>query len=143
MERIYVKQGTGFFNQCNTRGFTLIEVMVAMIIFAFGILGVVKMQISAINGNAAALKISEKFSVAASQIERLMILPYTHSDLNRTLGTSRTPSSQPLSGYNLSWTVEDNTDNVTIPVNTKRIVVIVVPSSGKPCTIEQLVARTE
>lgn len=143
MEKNDAQDCSGASDKATTGGFTLIEVMVAMVIFAFGILGVAKMQISAITGNAAALKISEKYSVASSQIERLMTLPYTHSDLDRTLGTPRSPGTQPLSDYTLSWTVEDNADDATIPVDAKRIVITVVPFSGRTCVIEQLIARIE
>ncbi|SMC47623.1 prepilin-type N-terminal cleavage/methylation domain-containing protein [Desulfocicer vacuolatum DSM 3385] len=132
-----------FHKEHGTAGFTLIEIMVALVIFAFGILGVAKMQISAINGNAAALKITEKFSLASNEIERLMGLPYTDSDLDRTQGTARTPASQPLSGYDLSWTVQENADDSTIPLDAKRIVVTVVPDSGETCILEQLIARLE
>jgi prepilin-type N-terminal cleavage/methylation domain-containing protein len=137
------KKNPGFDRNHVPSGFTLIEVMIAMVIFSIGILGVAKMQISAINGNAAALKISEKFSLASNRIERLMSLPYTHSDLDRTQGTPRTPTVQPLSGYALSWTVEDNTDDLTIPVDAKRVIVTVIPNRGETCTLEQLIARLE
>ena len=143
MPMIRGKKNTSFYNTSGPDGFTLIEVMVALVIFSLGILGVAKMQINAIQGNAAALKITEKFSLASNCIERLMALPYTHSDLDRTQGTPRMPSIQPLSGYALSWTVEDNTDDSTIPVDAKRIIVTVVPNSGETCTLEQLIARLQ
>ena len=129
-----------------TDGFTLIEVLMAMVIFAIGILGVAKMQISAIGGNANALAMTEKVSLASSHIERLMGLPYTHGDLALTEGTPRTFTSW-VSGYAVTCTVEDQDDDSTIPADTKRVVITVSPvagsGGGQPVSIEQLIADIE
>jgi len=124
------------------KGFTLIEILIAMAILAIGILGVLKMQISAIKGNATAMRLTEKFSITSNQIEYLMTLPYDHSDLDMTNGTVRLPADQPLAGYTMSWTVEDNTDDPTIPSDTKRVTVTVDPgtySSDLDFQVEQLI----
>ena len=60
----------------NPSGFTLIEVMIALVIFSFGILGLYAMQISSVNGNAAARKRTEAVSWAANQMEILLETPY-------------------------------------------------------------------
>ena len=124
----------------------MIEMLFAMIIFAIGILGVVKMQIAATQGNASAMRLTEKIGIASSQIEYLMILPYTHSDLERTDGTPRLPETQPMEGYTMSWTVEDNTDDSTIPVNAKLVTVIVDPINYEDdlnYEVEQLITSLE
>lgn len=127
-------------------GFTLIEVLMAMVVFAIGILGVAKMQISAINGNAGAMALTEKVSLASSQVERLMGLPYTHADLSPTDGTPRTFTSW-ITGYTVTGIVEDQDDDATIPEDTKRVVITVTPTtggnSGQPVSIEQLIADIE
>ena len=100
------------------------------------------MQISAIKGNATAMRLTEKFSITSNQIEYLMTLPYDHSDLDMTNGTVRLPADQPLAGYTMSWTVEDNTDDPTIPSDTKRVTVTVDPgtySSDLDFQVEQLI----
>ena len=79
------------------RGFTIIEVMVALVIFTFGILGVYAMQISSINGNAAARKRTEAVSWAANQMEILIKTPYAATGNNQiTQGI-----------YNIQWTVAE------------------------------------
>jgi type IV pilus modification protein PilV len=56
-------------------GFTLIEVMIALVILSFGLLGLYAMQISSVNGNAAARKRTEAVSWAANQMEILLKTP--------------------------------------------------------------------
>ena len=60
----------------NTNGFTLLEVIIAMAILAFGILGLSKMQISSIRGNDSAMEFTRGSTWAADNIETLMILNY-------------------------------------------------------------------
>ena len=57
-------------------GFTLIEILIAIAIFAIGILAVSAMQISSVKGNAIARGVTEKASLAADRMEKLLALPY-------------------------------------------------------------------
>jgi type II secretion system protein I len=85
---------------CRTHegGFTLIEVLVALAVFAIGILAIYAMQINAVNGNAGARKRTEALSWAANQMEFLKSLPYSSPSLT---------NGQASSGvYDLSWTVD-------------------------------------
>lgn len=79
-------------------GFTLIEVLIAMVIFAVGILGVAKMQLSAIDGNSTARKFTEAISAARDQIEPIMASSFD----SITTGTKVTAE-----GYDVHWTVND------------------------------------
>ncbi len=79
-----------------TNGFTLIEVLIAMSIFAIGILGLAKMQISSINGNASARKFTEAIVAAQSEIESLRLMPFA----NIKNGSAVTPT-----GYSVVWTI--------------------------------------
>jgi type IV pilus assembly protein PilV len=58
------------------QGFTLIEVLIAMAIFAIGILAVGSMQISAINTNASARNSTTVVTMAKDRVEQLLALPY-------------------------------------------------------------------
>ncbi|GAB6142926.1 type IV pilus modification PilV family protein [Desulfocicer niacini] len=74
---------------CEKKAFTLIEVLIALVILSFGILGVAQMQISAIRGNADAMKRSEILIAAQKQIEKMMQVQYdTISEGETTLGYS-------------------------------------------------------
>src|SRR6056297_700438 len=57
-------------------GFTLLEVLIALVIFAVGILGVATMQISSIQGNSKGRQISEASSLAADRIEMFIDVDY-------------------------------------------------------------------
>jgi prepilin-type N-terminal cleavage/methylation domain-containing protein len=59
-------------------GYSIIEVMISLAIFAIGILGVATLQIQATNGNTNARKYSEASEIAQGQIEALLAMPYAN-----------------------------------------------------------------
>ncbi len=129
----------------NNQGFTLIEVMIAMVIFVVGMLSVAALQTSATKGNISANRSTRAFTWCSDRMEVLMSLPYTHADLNavehsEAAGTF-TQASDGIdnnydgqideageSGVVITWTVVDN-DGVTgappLPEFTKSITVTV------------------
>lgn len=60
----------------NEAGFTLLEVMIAGVILAIGILTYAGLQISATKGNATSISITSKSNWAADQVEKLLSLSY-------------------------------------------------------------------
>ena len=60
----------------NERGFSLIEVMVAVCVLSVGLLAVASMQLGSINANAQANGTSEAAALAERQMEALSSLPY-------------------------------------------------------------------
>lgn len=58
------------------QGFTLVEVMVAIVIFALGFTAVMTMTTGSVGSNATARAISGSAEKAAEQIELLTVLPY-------------------------------------------------------------------
>lgn len=84
-------------------GFTMIEVMVAMAIFAVGILAVFSMQIRAINQNAAARMQTEATCLAAQHLELLKTVPFDH-DLLSADGDLN-PHQAATGAFTLQWTV--------------------------------------
>jgi type IV pilus modification protein PilV len=82
-------------------GFTIMEVLIAMAIFAIGVLGVATMQISSTNGNTSARKSSEASEMGQEQIESLMTLPYVNVVDGNIVNAS---------GYTIQWTVLNQTD---------------------------------
>lgn len=69
-------------HNADQQGFTLIEILIAITIFAIGILAVASMQISSINGNADAQRITDASTIAQDQLEALMALDYSDPLLN-------------------------------------------------------------
>jgi len=58
-------------------GFTIMEVLIAMAIFAIGILGIATMQISATQGNTTARKASEASEFTQQMVETTMAISYS------------------------------------------------------------------
>lgn len=61
---------------CNNKGFTIIEVLLAMAIFLIGFLAVGSMQISAVNANASARMRTSASILAGDIVEQLLRCPY-------------------------------------------------------------------
>jgi len=87
------------------RGFTLIEVVIALAIFSIGILGIYALQISSINGNTSARNRTQAIGWAANRMEILLETPFAAiADGQETQGI-----------YNIQWTapqVDINNDGV-------------------------------
>lgn len=120
-------------------GFALIEVLMAMVIFAVGILALAGLQITTISGNAAARMQTEATAIGARIVERLRSLPFDHDDLVPAVH----PHSLPASGsqpYAVNWTVRADT-----PVNgTKTVRVTVIPFNkvnGRMVIINTIIAE--
>lgn len=123
----------------NQRGFTLIEVLVAMAIFAVGILALAGLQVTYIGGNASAQMQTEATALGAQVVEHLMSLPFDAAELD----SAANPHQPPAGGsgpYEVRWTVADNT-----PVNNaKTIDVTVTPLNrvnGRRVNISTIIAE--
>ena len=97
-------------------GFTLIEILMAVSIFAIGLLAVAAMQISAINVNSIASHLTARATLAQDRLEQLRALPYNHADL--AAGNHQVTTAD---GYTVSWNVTDdnpvpNTKTITLAV---------------------------
>jgi type IV pilus modification protein PilV len=86
----------------NDNGFTIIEVLIAIVILSIGILAVAKMQISSINSNSNAMKYTEATIAAQNQIESLMARPFD---------TVITGYATTAEGYSVVWNVTDFMDS--------------------------------
>ena len=63
------------------QGYTLIEILIAMAIFAIGILAIFSMQMTATSSNALARGLTENYTAAMDKVEELLALPYNDADL--------------------------------------------------------------
>ena len=64
----------------DSKGFTMIEVLIAMAIFLIGFLAVGAMQISSVNGNASARMRTEATAIAAQHAERFLVMNFADID---------------------------------------------------------------
>ncbi len=94
------------------QGFTLIEAIIAMFVFAVGFLGVASMQVTAIRGNTVSKRYSEATMRAVSRIELLKKVDFdadtdanSHPDLQ--LGTHEEDTPE---GFAMTWEVLANND---------------------------------
>lgn len=67
--------------QGGDKGFTLIEVMIAMLVLTTGILGAAFLQISSIRGNSSAFELNEAGALDSASMESLLAEAYTAGGL--------------------------------------------------------------
>jgi type IV pilus assembly protein PilV len=131
----YTKQ-TGIKTSQKDQGFTLIEVLIALTIFAVGLLAVAAMQTSAITVNSTAGQMTTRMTWAQDKLEELMALPYS-DPLLEDLGDP--PSGTDSAGnlhqetisegsvnYTILWTITDD----TLITGTK-LITVTVTGRGK------------
>jgi type IV pilus assembly protein PilV len=93
------------FDLSSEKGFTLVEVLIAVSIFSVGLLAVAMMLDTAIQYNSSARFITEATEIAHSQMEQLMNSPYDDASLDEA---SSPYGPNPIANYNVSWTVREN-----------------------------------
>jgi type IV pilus modification protein PilV len=127
-------------NKANAAGgFTLIEVLVALAIFAIGFLAIASLQATYIGDNASARLQTEATSMAVQVIEQLRALPFDHAEMDPAANPHQPPAGS-TKGYNVQWVVADN-----LPVNnTKTVYITVSPQnrvSGRPVRMRTIIAK--
>ena len=92
------------------QGFTLIEVLMAMVILGVGLLSLAALQVNNMNYNTGSKKQTEGYSWAMDQVERILSYSYGDSNLNfqgdpNTVGDGHIVTQGP---YTVEWDVENN-----------------------------------
>lgn len=87
------------------KGFSLVEVLVALSIFIIGLLAVAKVLDTSIQYTSSARLLTEATEIAQYQMEELMSAPYNDLDLDESLSPYGPDS---IGHYRVSWTVQDN-----------------------------------
>lgn len=113
----------------NQKGFSLLELLIALTILTIGLLGLAGLHIAAIQGNVSGFKITTATAVAQERIEVLKALDGSAAEL--TAGAHDDDGNQVVQGitYNRSYTIQDNTpvsDTSTLTLT----VTWVEPSTG-------------
>ena len=91
------------FNPGN-KGFTLIEVLIALGIFAIGFLAVASLQISANLGGRKAIEATQASAMASDVMEELMISPFDDENLD----PAKNPHLRSDGKYEIEWEVADS-----------------------------------
>jgi prepilin-type N-terminal cleavage/methylation domain-containing protein len=116
-------------NEIKRQGYTLIEVLIAMTIFTLGFLALATLQIKSITQNARAKMLTDTTTMAVESLERLISLPYNHTDLSQ----QNSPHSINTGPYTIQWSVQDD-----MPVTAAKTIVLQVTGANpyaKPITI--------
>ena len=98
-------------NRTNERGFSLLEVVVALGIFSIGILAIAGLQITATSGNAKARFKTEAATHAQDVVERLLALDYIRDEVPAVRSEFNTGDNgnreykDPSGRYSIDWTV--------------------------------------
>jgi type IV pilus assembly protein PilV len=108
-------------------GFTLIEVLIALTIFAVGMMAIATMQLSAISVNARAHRLTQRTTYAQDKIEELVALPYTDTG---DLANGFHPGGTTPDGFAVSWTITNNN-----PVPNVKSIAVTVTGYGQKTVI--------
>ena len=101
-------------------GFSLIEVLIAIVILSFGLIALAGMQVVAIQVNTAASQLTRATTLVQDKVEELLALPFGHPDLSDTtpVGTCQSHhEAQPPEGYQLTWCVDTDANSTTKTVD--------------------------
>ena len=121
------------------RGFTILELLIAISILTVGLLGVASMQVSGIRGNYFSANTTIGLTLAEEKMEELLALDYNHGDLqdselgnNGDLTTTATiDHDETVEGlYHRIWNVRDEDTGAGWP-DMKTITVIVEWENNK------------
>ena len=116
-----IKGNSGFLGR---RGFTLLEVMIALVILSIGLLGLAGLQIVATRSNSFSNQMTVGITLAQDKLEELRNLSYDDAQLNDpqpgndSVNGNYQDGNNPIRalgdmGFNRSWTVsEDATNNL-------------------------------
>jgi prepilin-type N-terminal cleavage/methylation domain-containing protein len=94
------------------RGFTLVEVMVAVLLLALGLAALAAVQMTAVAINARANGMTRLATMAQERLETLLAFPYNHPHLLDTaVGTAKTTynaaSGDVPDGHHVYWCVSE------------------------------------
>jgi type IV pilus assembly protein PilV len=99
------------------RGFTLIEVMIALMILLLGIAGLLSMQLQALRATSFSRHASEASALCEDKMEELRTIPSaTLTNGSDQVDSRAVDDSQGL--YTRTWTIDTSTGNTILTVQT-------------------------
>ena len=115
-------------------GYTIIEVLIALTIFAVGLLAVASMQTAAVRMNSTTDKLTNLTTWGMDKIEELSALPYSDPLLDSAVN----PYQEQLGDYTISWTVVKND-----PIKDTKHITVTVTGRGKRAEFSILKPNTQ
>lgn len=104
-------------------GFTILEAVIAMFVFSVGVLAVLNMQVSSIQANRKAKRMSEATAIASSMVSELRAIDYNSASLEGDNETGTVYNMDDIDDYSRSYRVrriaslEDKAAVLTITVS--------------------------
>lgn len=95
-------------DRCDQGGFTLIEILVALIVLIIGVAGILTMQMSALKGTSYSRHATEAIVLAEDKLEELIAMDPNSGqfvDGNDTVNAQSQPAGGADFPYNRTWTV--------------------------------------
>jgi type IV pilus assembly protein PilV len=102
-------------------GFTLVEIMIALVVLSIGLIALAGLQVSAIRGNVFSKRMTTAVSVATERIEQIKNTPYENI---------QSESSTQVTASNMNFTRQVTVTNNSPLVNTKTVNVAVTWKDG-------------
>jgi len=137
------------------RGFTLIEVVIALGLLAFALLGMFQMQYYAMRGNTLSRGGTTALHIAQDQLETLLAEPFdsallvdaqpaNNADLDDTANTdfSQVVTDPKGDTYTLVTNIADNVGGAgAVDTKTVRVIILWGPAAARQCRVTTIVRR--
>ena len=132
-----------YISRNNEKGFTLIEVLVAIGILSFGLLAVAAMQNTAILGTGRSKSVTEATTVAMDRMERIFALPFDTLTTKYVVDTDygdddldiNPPSPLPSNIESVTWKISDPDAASPLPAASTKIIEVTVKSKSMQTSI--------
>jgi type IV pilus assembly protein PilV len=102
-------------------GFTLIEIMIALVVLSIGLIALAGLQMSAMRGNTLSKRMTTAVSIANARIEQIKNMPYANI---------QSESSTQVTESNMTFTRQVTVSNDIPVANTKTVNVTVTWKNG-------------
>jgi type IV pilus assembly protein PilV len=116
----------------NNKGFSLIEILVAIAILSVGLLGTAALTASIIRGNQVSNKVTTATTLAKDKMENIKRVGYSN-----TVSETRAFLSSPYNSYEREVTVVDDSP----ASNMKTVTVTVYWDTNKSISLQTILAR--